>query len=408
MWWFLLLCVTINGYKIHNTVVDHLCNADFCLTHRYEETRCLFPNESISYRYRGNANECFKTTIPLLAETIEHVKVTLQPNDTLVEYGGSSRVFDVVNVSSVSVFNNMMVFGIAKEWSLDTDAHIFIYENFTSSVNATRVNTFNPNMAFIDKNDHYGRSVDVGKYFVVAGAPKREETQSATPRLGAAFLYTRNVLVSNNPVELLAPGRPNDKPYGLQVMTVENRVFVGWGSGLVVFQCTTVLVSCVVEKRFSRLGFARAVNYYTIGPLIFEPSNMRKELIEINVLNTKSVIEMNETAVLYNDSLLLSCVPGYTGVNDCVACEENFYAPHIYAEECLPCPDGFVSGVAATTCQRPEQPLFIDRSWGDVAYTAVMVLVIGSFLIVLSSCFFASCYKPKNMRIRYIVDSGIN
>ena len=94
-------------------------------------------------------------------------------------------------------------------------------------------------------------------------------------------------------------------------------------------------------------------------------------------------------------------------MNVCVACEENFYAPHIYAGECLPCPDGFVSGVADTSCKRPEQPLFIDRSWGDVAHTAVMVLVVGSFLIVLSSCFFASCYKPKNMRIRYMVDSGL-
>tara|TARA_B100000161_G_scaffold264608_1_gene238273 strand:+ start:2473 stop:3702 length:1230 start_codon:yes stop_codon:yes gene_type:complete len=409
MWWILLLCFLVDGYEIQNRVMDHLCDADFCLTHRYEETRCLFPNESISYRYRGNADECFKTTIPLVAETIEHVQVSLQSNQTLVEYEGGFRVFDVVNVSSVSVYHNMMVFGIAKEWSLDTDAHIFVYENFTSSANANRVNTFNPNMAFIDKNDHYGTSVDVGKYFVVVGAPKREETQSATPRLGAAFLYPRNVLVSNNPVELLAPGRPNDQPYGLQVMTVENRVFVGWGSGLVMFQCIETLSppSCTVEKRFTRLGFARAIQYYVIGPLIFDTSNMRKELIEINELGLQHVIEMNETAVLYNGSLLLSCAPGYTGVNVCVACEENFYAPHIYADECLPCPDGFVSGVASTTCQRPKQPVFIDRSWGDVAHTAVMVLVVGSFLIVLSSCFFASCYKPKNMRIRYMIDSGL-
>ena len=384
-----------------------LCAGDICLTHRYRETQCLFPNKSVSYRYRGDASECVRTTVPTVLDTMEHIDVFLHVNHTEVVYGGGSRTFDVVNVSSVSAYNNMIVFGISKSWSTDLDAHILVYNNVTSSTDVTRVDTFNPNIAFISSNDHYGWSVDVGKYFVVVGAPARQEIMSATPRLGAAFLYPRDVLLTNSPVELLAPGRPNDVAYGTYVMTVENRVFVGWSTGVVMFQCTTVSVACTVEKRFTRYGFARDIHYYAIGSLIFETINMRKELIEINQLSNKNVIDMNETAVLYNDTILLSCAPGYTGVNECVACEENFYAPHLYAASCLACPDGFVSTVAATVCTRPDQPIFIDRSWGDVADTMVYLLVVTSFLIVLSSCFFGSCY-PASRRMQTVYDlSGL-
>ena len=396
VWRFLLLFGAASAYVIESDIPGSLCGADICLTHRYEETQCVFGNLTVAYRYRGNLGVCTTLTLARIAETIETVSLTYMDSGIRVEYGDGFRDFNIVNVTSASVFNNMMVFGVAKTWTTEMlDAHILVYANFTESAEAKRIDTFNPNKAFINRNDQFGFTVDVGKYFVVVGAPARKEIQSATPRLGAVFLYQTSTLIANSPYELLAPGRPNDQPYGLQVMTVENRVFVGWNTALVVFQCTTVSVACVVEKRITANRFARAVDYFVIGSSIFHLDNLRKELIQIFELQDKVVDHMNQSAVLYKDRLLLACPPGYTGVQACIACEENFYAPHIYAEECLPCPDGFVSSVAAVSCRRPETPIFIDRSWGTVAYTVTIMLVSGSFLIVLSSCFFASCFPPR-------------
>ena len=83
--------------------------------------------------------------------------------------------------------------------------------------------------------------------------------------------------------------------------------------------------------------------------------------------------------------------------------EENFYAPHIYAEECLPCPDGFVSSVAAASCRRPETPIFIDRSWGTVAYTVTIMLVSDPFnrpLLLL--CFLLSTKSTDDISTFWI------
>ena len=121
-------------------------------------------------------------------------------------------------------------------------------------------------------------------------------------------------------------------------------------------------VTCVVEKRITSNPFARAVDYFVIGASVFHFDILCKELIQILELQDKVVDHMNQSAILYNDRLLLACPPGYTGVQACIACNENFYAPHFYAAEYLPCPDGFVSSVAAVSCRSPDQSIFIDRS----------------------------------------------
>ena len=161
-------------------------------------------------------------------------------------------------------------------------------------------------------------------------------------------------------------------------------------------------VTCVVEKRITSNPFARAVDYFVIGASVFHFDILCKELIQILELQDKVVDHMNQSAILYNDRLLLACPPGYTGVQACIACNENFYAPHFYAAEYLPCPDGFVSLVAAVSCRSPDQSIFIDRSWGVVAHTVTILLVSGSFLVFLSSCFFASCFPPRARTIYHL------
>ena len=299
-------------------------------------------------------------------------------DQTVVEYEGGFRVFDVVNVSSVSVYNNMMVFGIAKEWSLDTNAHFCIWEHFISECKS--VNTFNPNMAFIDKNDHYGTSVDVGKYFG-GGCPKAWRDAIGDASFGSSVFVLETCWYPTT-VELLA-----------RVDRTINRMVCKWWRwrivsllvGDLVWWCFNAsrryLLPRAVET-FTRLGFARAINY-CIGSLIFVTSNMRK-VDRDKWVEYKTGLEMNET-VLYNDSYFYR-VHLVIRVWMSVWHVENFYAPHV-AGECLPCPDGLYL-VWQIHIKRPEQPLFIDRSWGDVAHTAVMVLVVDRFW---------SCYRPVSL-----------